>query len=163
VAESQWGILVPTAAATNETYEKTSRDKFMTCIFLAGVDTKKYGRLKTELKNAYVAGQNNYPKTVESVVTMLPHYMNGKGVHMTDEDKGQTDQKSFVQKHKNVTCYKCGKKGYYASKCPNGDSNDESSTRSSQSNGSNNSRPNRVEWRDGVASMMVSHYSKREA
>jgi hypothetical protein len=83
VAESQWGTLVLTAAATNETIEKTSRDKSITCVFLAGVDTKKYGRLKTELNNAYVAGQNNYPKTVESSVTMLSHYMKDKGVHMT--------------------------------------------------------------------------------
>jgi hypothetical protein len=90
VAESQWGTLVPLAAATNETDEKTSRDKFITCVFLAGVDTKKYGRLKTELNNAYVAGQNNYPKTVESAVAMLSHYMSDKGVHMTDEDLGQT-------------------------------------------------------------------------
>jgi hypothetical protein len=94
--------------------------------------------LKTELNNAYVAGQDYYPKTVESALTMLSHYMNGKGVHMTDEEKGQTDQKSFMQKHKNVTCYKCGKKGYY---------DDEPSTKSSQSNRSNNSRPNnRVGW-----------------
>jgi hypothetical protein len=146
VAESQWGTLVPTAAATNETNEKRSRDKFITCVFLAGVDTKKYGRLKTELNNAYVGEQNNYPKTVESAVTMLSHYMNGKGVHMTDEDKGQTNQKSFMQKHKNVTCYKCGKKGHYANKCPNGDNDDEASTRSSLSNRRNNSRPNPVGW-----------------
>jgi hypothetical protein len=33
VAESQWGTLVPTTAATNETDEKTSRDKFITCVF----------------------------------------------------------------------------------------------------------------------------------
>jgi hypothetical protein len=71
VAESQWGTLVPRAAATNEIKEKTSRDKFITCVFLAGVDPKKYGRLKTELNNAYVAGQNNYPKTLESAMTML--------------------------------------------------------------------------------------------
>jgi hypothetical protein len=83
------------------------------------------------LNNAYVAGQNNYPKTVESAVTTLSHYMNNKGVHMTDEDKGQTDQKSFKRKHKNVTCYKCGKKGHYANKCPSGDNDDiELSTRS---------------------------------
>jgi hypothetical protein len=44
------------------------------------VDTKKYGRLKTELYNVYVAGQNNYPKTVESAVA--------RGVQITDEDKG---------------------------------------------------------------------------
>jgi hypothetical protein len=64
VAEFQWETLVPGMAATNEKNEKTSRDKFITCVFLVGVDTKKYGRLKTELNNAYVAGQNNYPKTV---------------------------------------------------------------------------------------------------
>jgi hypothetical protein len=34
VAESQWATLVPTVAATNETNEKTSRDKFITCFFL---------------------------------------------------------------------------------------------------------------------------------
>jgi hypothetical protein len=118
VAESQGGTLVRTAAATNETDEKTSRDKFITSVFPAGVDTKKYGRLKSKLNNAYVAGQNNYSKTIESAVTMLPHYMNDTGVHMTDEDKGQMDQKSFMQKHKNVTSYKCGKKGHYANKCP---------------------------------------------
>jgi hypothetical protein len=61
VTESQWRTLVPTAAATNETNGKTSRAKFMTCVFLAGVGTEKYGRLKTELNNAFVAGQNNYP------------------------------------------------------------------------------------------------------
>jgi hypothetical protein len=96
VAESQWGTLVSTAAATNDTDKKTSRDKFITCVFLAGVDTKKCGRLKTELNNVYVAGQDKYPKTVESAVTMLSHYMNDKKVHMIDEDKGQMDQKSFM-------------------------------------------------------------------
>jgi hypothetical protein len=103
VAESQWGTLVPTAAATNEKNEKTSRDKFITCVFLAGVDIKKYGRLKTELNNAYVARQNNYPKMVERAVTMLSDYMNDKGVHIIDEDKGQATLTSFMQKHKNVT------------------------------------------------------------
>jgi hypothetical protein len=135
---------VPTVAATNETTEKTSRDKFITCVFLAGVDTKKYGRSKTELNNAYVAGQNNHPKTVESAVTMLSHYMRDNGVHVTDEDKGQATLMSFMQKHKNVTCYKCGKKGHYANKCPSGDNDDEASIRSSLSNRSNNSR--RVGW-----------------
>jgi hypothetical protein len=52
---------------------------------------------------------------------------------MTDEDNGQRDQRSFMQKHKNVMCYKCGKKGhYYANRCRSGDSDDdELSTRSS--------------------------------
>jgi hypothetical protein len=138
VKESQWGTIVPTAAASNETN-----------IFLAGVDTKNYGRLKSELNNACMAGQNNYPKMVESaVMTILSHYMNDKEVHMTDEDKGQTVLKSFMQKHKNVTCYRCGsKKGqHYPNECPDGHSDDESSTRSSLSSHSNNSRPSRIAW-----------------
>jgi hypothetical protein len=52
---------------------------------------------------------------------------------MTDKDKGQTDQKSFMHKQNNVTRYKCGKKGHYANKCPDGDNDDEASTRSSLS------------------------------
>jgi hypothetical protein len=102
--------------------------------------------LETELNNAYVAGQNNYPKTVENAVTMLSHYMNDKGVHVTDKDKGQANLTSFMQKHKKMTCYKCGKKGhYYANKCPDGDNDDEASIRSSLSNRSNDRL-------DGVAS-----------
>jgi hypothetical protein len=102
------------------------------------------------LNIAYVAGQNNYPMTVESLVTMLSHYMKDKGVHMRDKDKGQTDHKSFMQKHKNMTCCKCGKKGCYANKCPSRDSDDnEWSTRSNSrllSNRSNLRRPKQIEW-----------------
>jgi hypothetical protein len=75
--------------------------------------------------------------------------MNSKGVHIKDEDKGQTDQKSFMQKHKNVTCYKCGKKGHYANKCPIGDSDDdELSTRSSakQPQQQQQTKPHWMEW-----------------
>jgi hypothetical protein len=91
------------------------------------VDTKKYGRLKTELNNAYVAGQNNNLKMVHSALTMLSHYMHDKGVHATYADKGQATLTMFMHKHKNVTCYTSGKKGHYANKCPDGDNNDEAS------------------------------------
>jgi hypothetical protein len=121
VAESQWGTLVPAAAATNETNEKTSRDKFITCVFLAGVDTKKYGRLKTELNNAYVAGQNNYLKTVESAVIMLSHYMkHDKGVHVTDKDKGQAALTSLMQKHKNKRATNVAKRATMQTSVPMG-------------------------------------------
>jgi hypothetical protein len=80
---------------------------------------------------------------------MMSHYMNNKGVNIINEDKGQTDQKRFMQKHKYVTCYKCGKKGHYANKCPSGDSNDnELSTRSStkQPQQQQQIKPHWMEW-----------------
>ena len=81
---------------------------------------------------------------------MLSHYMNNMGVFIIDEDKGQVNQKRFMQKHENVTCYKCGKKGHYANKCPSGDKDDdEASTISNSSllsNSSNHRRPNRIGW-----------------
>jgi hypothetical protein len=90
---------------------------------------------------------------------MLSHYMNNKGVHMKDEDIGQTDQKSFIQKHtKNMMCYKCGKKGHYANKCPDGD-NDDKALQLDQVPATTAG----LNALDGVASMMVSHYSKRKA
>jgi hypothetical protein len=83
-------------------------------------------------------------------VTMLSHYMNNKGIHMTDEDKGQTDQKCCMHKHKNVTCYKYGKKGHYANKCPSGDSDDNEllSTRPStkQPQQQQQTKPHWMEW-----------------
>jgi hypothetical protein len=80
-----------------------------------------------------------------SAVTMLSQSMNNKEVHVTDEDKGQKPLTSFMHKHKNITCYKCGKKGHYATKFPDGDNDDEASTRSSLSNNSNRSN-NRIGW-----------------
>jgi hypothetical protein len=50
LAESQSGTLVPAAAATDETNEKTSRDKFRTCVFLAGVDTKKVWKVENRIE-----------------------------------------------------------------------------------------------------------------
>ena len=55
VAKSQWGMLVPTKVASN----KETRNKFLACTFLAGVDQKKYGKLVNDLNNAYLAGQKN--------------------------------------------------------------------------------------------------------
>jgi hypothetical protein len=49
------------------------------------------------LNNAYVAGQNNYPKMIESAVTMLSHCMNDKGVHVTDEDKTNGLDKFYTE------------------------------------------------------------------
>ena len=116
VTESQWGLLVPTRVASGGTNEAECRDKFLVCVFLAGVCKNKYGKLINELNNAYLAGQENYPGSVESAMTMLSHYRSGdtRTKNNTDEESPEL---SFAQARKNVTCYKCGKNRYYASEC----------------------------------------------
>ena len=100
VAETQWGLLVPTKIATGGR-DKEARDKFLACTFLAGVDQKRYGKVVHELNNAFLIGQKNYPTTVENAVTMLSHHMGGKdrSAHRSDE-QGKTNETSFAQKGK---------------------------------------------------------------
>ena len=66
VTESQWGTMVPTLIGK----DKTTRDKFLACIFLAGVDRKKYGKIISEWNNAFLAGMNNYLTMIEGTVTI---------------------------------------------------------------------------------------------
>ena len=130
VAESQWGMLVPTKVASN----KETRNKFLACTFLAGVDQKKYGKLVNDLNNAYLAGHKNYPITVEAAMTMLSHYMSDRQVHRSEHGQEQSqNETSFAQKHKDIKCFKCGKKGHYANKCMEEDTDSKSiSTMSSR-------------------------------
>ena len=99
-------MMVPTLIGK----DKTTRDKFLACIFLAGVDRKKYGKIISKLNNAFLAGMNNYPITIEGTVTMLSHYMSEppsvyrSGKH---EEEGTKNETSFAQQIRNVTCYKC--------------------------------------------------------
>ena len=134
VVEEQNGSLFPTKikeAATSDT-EEVVRDKYHACIFLAGVDKARYGKLIDELNNAHLTGQENYPESVEAAMNMLSHRMDGdeKNVIIDFEEEEKLHETSFAQKGqhtgKNVTCFNCGKKGHIAPNCPEKDSDDES-------------------------------------
>jgi hypothetical protein len=49
-------------------------------------------------------------------------------------------------RRQNAACYKGGKKGHYANKCPDGDNHDEASIRSSLLSNRSNRSNNRVGW-----------------
>ena len=143
VAESQWGDIVPTKIGD----DKNTRDKFLACVFIAGVNQKKFGKLINELNNAYLSGSNNYPKSVVGAVTMLSHYAGDWKPGVTNKEQGEQVY-SFAQKKKDVKCFKCGKKGHYANEC------DESETDEKEKNDNDavsrrRSSHNMVSWSGG--------------
>ena len=70
VIESRWGLLVPIKVAEDTTnyarnkkkIQKDTRDKFMACMFIDGLDTARYSRCIDDLANQYLKSQDEYPK-----------------------------------------------------------------------------------------------------
>lgn len=132
VTESVWGLLVPIQIVNrNKSGKKDERNRFLACVFLAGVDGKRYGKLVDELNNSFIAGNDNYPRTVEGAMTMMSHYKDGG----QDGSRKSRTNHSYAQARENVTCFKCGKKGHYANECNNvnGDDSSVESVRSRES------------------------------
>ena len=50
---------------------KAARDKFLACVFLAGVDRSKYKDALDELNNDYIRHFKPYPSDVQSMMTWL--------------------------------------------------------------------------------------------
>ena len=118
VVESQWGKMVPSKIVQDKSStDDEERKRFMACVFLAGVDRKRYGRMIDKLNNAYVAGNDMYPKTVEEALTMVSYYKDSGRKGGRKDGDGNPSEVSFLQKRKGVVCYRCGKKGHYANEC----------------------------------------------
>ena len=60
VIEAQWGQFCPTKLADADGAAK-ARESMLSMIFLAGADKERYGNLKMELNNSYLAEKDNYP------------------------------------------------------------------------------------------------------
>jgi hypothetical protein len=128
VLEAQWGEFGPTIHDSNDT-DKEARDKLLACLFLNGCDRKRYGKVIEELSHAHLAGQENYPGTVEAMMMMLSHRVDGKTPSVSHSDGPR--EASFAQLDR-VKCYKCGKKGHVRSNCPENEGGGNDSSGGSQ-------------------------------
>jgi hypothetical protein len=122
--------------------EQYTKERYLACAFLMGSDRHRYGKLVEDLENDFTQGRDNYPKTLVDAYNLLVHWKqdprnlmrvlgtSNDGVAFTnvgDDEEESTNGRQIPDKAR-ITCWKCKKKGHYASSCPGAGSNTESAT-----------------------------------
>jgi hypothetical protein len=124
VLGGHWGDFHPPKLVKNGVTEEQAQDRLLARIFLMGADKGRFGSLLEEYNNSYVAGIDNYPKSLEATLTLLSNYQDsksglGKGLDGRDYGLGA----NFAQKGKKdlskIQCHSCKEYGHYANNCPN--------------------------------------------
>ena len=109
----------------DETYEETvlaseseihnARNKFVACLFLAGVDRKRYKEAIDEMNNDYLRHGKEYPTTVQAMVVWLTKCRGGTSKSKLDDaSDGVT---SFAQLDR-IVCKHCQEPGHFNWDCP---------------------------------------------
>jgi hypothetical protein len=99
------------------------RNNFLACLFLAGVDQARYGKVVDKLNNDHLQGSNCYPEDVPSMMALLNNRRGDQGgpkeSNNVGDDSSVGSEKtvmSFLQEGR--WCFCCGSKTHLASTCP---------------------------------------------
>jgi hypothetical protein len=89
VIEEQWGKFYPEklAVSASDVDKNIARDKYLSMIFLARADKARFGTLIEDLNNSYLAGNDQYPVSLDGTLTLLSHYQGHRGGEHMDDNK----------------------------------------------------------------------------
>lgn len=75
VLQAQWGMFYPPRMVESDSAEEIQKANAATlaAIFMANADQSKYRSLKDRLNNDFLAGKDNYPKTLDQAVNLLTY------------------------------------------------------------------------------------------
>jgi len=127
VTEDVWGMLIPHKMKGKPTADQeAARNKYLACVFLAGVDKSKYGNAVDDLNNDFLLGAISYPEDVPSMMTLLSNRRGDHGGNKYvdalkdgDDDSSIGSLASFLQREKkDKVCYCCGERGHTSPNCP---------------------------------------------
>ena len=108
VIESKWGLIMPTKMAednpncgmkTNEV-KKETRDEFLACVFLCGVNRKNFEKFLGDLNNAFLTRKNNCPIMMEAALHCVQHQEN-------NDVSGEQQRKNWNEVSNHVAFAEC--------------------------------------------------------
>jgi hypothetical protein len=101
---------------------KVGKDKYLAIALIRGSDRGRYSCLVDDLKNQFTMGHNNYPRTVTASYNRLLNYWVTRQPQQAARIINDSESVSFATVERpelaTVRCYRCQKKGHYASSCP---------------------------------------------
>jgi hypothetical protein len=105
--------------------KKELREAFLAMLLFDQSDTKRFGKLKDATNNQYLAGVDNYPKTLDSALTLLLNYKDYQsgGSASGGGNMHGTQAASFAQQGRRLNlattrCFNCNEMGHVAATCP---------------------------------------------
>jgi Zinc knuckle len=119
VTEEIWGAMIPMKMKGKLlTEQDEARNRFLACVFLAGVDRNKYKTVLDDLNNDFVLGTVNYPEDIAGMMTLLSNRRGG-GVsdRKLDAIRDGASESSFAQYSEKLKCWKCGETGHTKRNC----------------------------------------------
>ena len=145
VTEASWGgKFIPREAHGKPTeVQDATRNKYLACLYLAGVDRGRFKKALDDLNNDFLLGNVNYPEDVAGMIKLLTNRKGeGGGNRVQDAIKDgvvltQTDMSK-------VKCHNCKRYGHYARNCrkPKQEESDGADDQSQSSTGTKSARKN---------------------